>query len=220
MEGFDRASNVGDAAESRVAVADDRDVARRPAHVRARVDDVGEEGEADVGVAETTGGDAVPGHERAFEGAGARDELGAEGVVARGHHHAPGLGERPTKALRGRRRNLNRGAWGDVAAATTRETRPGSDPGANAREMTGMRRGGSCGGEPQTRHRDVVDVLRATCREASSSPRGKVDLHSAPRVAHSPGRDGEGRTSSSASGRTPPSGASPTRTSGRSWTRT
>ena len=129
MEGFDRASNVGDAAESRVAVADDRDVARRPAHVRARVDDVGEGGEADVGVAETTGGDAVPGHERAFEGAGARDELGAEGVVARGHHHAPGLGERPTKALRGRRRNLNRGAWGDVAAATTRETRPGERPG-------------------------------------------------------------------------------------------
>ena len=54
-----------------------------------------------------------------------------------------------------------------------------------------MRRGGSCGGEPQTRHRDVVDVLRATCREASSSPRGKADSHSAPRVAHSPGRDGE-----------------------------
>ena len=62
----------------RVAVADDRDVARRTAHVRARVDDVGEGGEADVGVAEATGGDAVPGHERAFEGAGARDELGAE----------------------------------------------------------------------------------------------------------------------------------------------
>jgi SRSO17 transposase len=84
--------------------------------------------EAHVGVAKTTQGDAVAGHERALERAGARHELRAQRVVHARHHHAAGLLQRAPQARRGgfgRRRRGTRRERAERPPTSTRARRRG-----------------------------------------------------------------------------------------------
>ena len=138
-------ANVRDAAEPGVAVAHHRHRARRSADVRARVQHVRERREAHVGVAETAQGDAVAGHERALERAGARHELRAQRVVHARHHHAAGLLQRAPPISR-------RGGFGRRRRGTRRERAE----------------------RPRLRRARDAAATRATVREASRGATARV----------------------------------------------
>ena len=154
-----------------VHVADDG-MSPAARHMRACVDDVGEGGEADVVVAETTGGDAVPGHERAFEGAGARDELGAEGNSTWGSPRTRPASDR-RRAPRAKA-ELDRGA-GDAAAAMMRRAR-GATPARTRADDRHAARGSQ--GNPRL---GTETLLTFRARRVAKRRLPRVDLHSAPR---------------------------------------
>ena len=109
----DGASDVRDAAEARVAVADDGHGARGATDGGPRVRHRGQVREADVGVAQARRGDAVAGHERALEVVRG-EEARAQRVVDARHQLAAVLREHVAERGRGggrRARAPPGGAW-------------------------------------------------------------------------------------------------------------